>query len=160
MILRLRLQLRAEWPVEWSAGKSERFNFEWPTIEVSCALGMECWVKLFEMVRFFKSCVIHSFKTHLPPSSHSANRPWTATSFLKQILTLMSFCTKGMPGVAESTVFYSEGNLSHGEKVLNRADEGWWIEALPRSSTMICDEPPFPGGLFRSCRIYCFNSLT
>ena len=36
----------------------------------------------------------------------------------------MSFCTKGLPRVAGSTVFYSEGNLSHGEKVLNRADEG------------------------------------
>ena len=36
----------------------------------------------------------------------------------------MSFRTKGLPGVAESTVFYSEGNLSHGEKVPARADEG------------------------------------
>ena len=36
----------------------------------------------------------------------------------------MSFCTKGLPGVAESTVFNSEGNSSPWEKFPVRADEG------------------------------------
>ena len=64
-------------------------------------------------VGFFKSCLILSFNTHLSPSSHSAHRPWTATSFFKNSsLTLMSFCTKGLPGVAESTVIRSVVNSS------------------------------------------------
>jgi len=37
----------------------------------------------------------------------------------------MSFCTQGLPGVAESNVSKSEGKPSPREKVPVRADEGW-----------------------------------
>ena len=40
-------------------------------------------------------------------------------------LTLMSFCTKGLPGVAESTVSKSEGKLTHLGKCPFRTYEGW-----------------------------------
>ena len=41
-------------------------------------------------------------------------------------LTLMSFCTKGLPGVAESTASKSEGKPSPwGEGARVRTDEGW-----------------------------------
>jgi len=39
-------------------------------------------------------------------------------------LTLMSFCTQGLPGVAESTFQKAKENLHPWEKVPNRADEG------------------------------------
>ena len=40
-------------------------------------------------------------------------------------LTLMSFCTQGLPGVAESTVSISEGKLSPSGKDTRQTDEGW-----------------------------------
>jgi len=62
-------------------------------------------------------------------------------------LTLMSFCTQGLPGVAESTVSKSEGKPSPwGEGARVRADEGWRKRALPQPSPTICDGPPSPGG--------------
>ena len=40
-------------------------------------------------------------------------------------LTYMSFCTQGLPGVAESNASLTEGNLLPGERAPARADE-WW----------------------------------
>ena len=77
-------------------------------------------------VGFFKSCVIHSFNTHLTPSSHSAHWPWTATSIVKgSSLTLVSFWTKGLLGVAESTVFNNEGNPSSCRECVRQG--GWGV---------------------------------
>ena len=39
--------------------------------------------------------------------------------------TLMSFCTQGLPGVAESTVSISEGKFSPSGKDTRQTDEGW-----------------------------------
>ena len=57
--------------------------------------------------------------------------PFVDVSFNKLVplqfshLTLMSFCTQGLPGVAESTFQKAKENLLHGEKVPVRADEEW-----------------------------------
>ena len=100
-----------DWFICWVLDKSGS------SIEVLCGTHLMNHIVLPRLtqphvllqVGFFKSCVIHSFNTHLSPSSHSAHRPWTATSFFKNSsLTLMSFCTKGLPGVAESTVFIAK----------------------------------------------------
>ena len=61
-------------------------------------------------------------------------------------ITLLSFCTKGLPGVAESTVSNSEGKptpLGIGVRV--RADEGWRKSALPQPTSTVCDGPPSGG---------------
>ena len=39
--------------------------------------------------------------------------------------TYISYCTQGLPGVAESNTSLSEGYLLPGEKVPVSADEGW-----------------------------------
>ena len=39
--------------------------------------------------------------------------------------TFMSFCTQGLPGVAESTVAISEGKFSPSGKDTRQTDEGW-----------------------------------
>ena len=49
-ILRLRLRLRAEWPVEGSVGKSERFISEWLTIRESGALCMGDLLVLYVVI--------------------------------------------------------------------------------------------------------------
>ena len=60
----------------------------------------------------------------------------------------MSFCTQGLPGVAESTFQKAKENLLTGEKAPARADE--WCEKVffygphPPSSTV----PPLPEGEF------------
>ena len=53
---------------------------------------------------------------------------------------IMSFCTQGLPGVAESNASLSEGNLLPGERAPARADE-WWGKVFlsgphPPSSTV------------------------
>jgi len=40
-------------------------------------------------------------------------------------LALMSFCTQGLPGVAESTFQKAKKNLLPCEKLPDRAEEGW-----------------------------------
>ena len=60
-------------------------------------------------------------------------------------LTLMSFCTQGLPGVAESTVSISEGKFSPSGKDTRQTDEGWEKVILfgphpPSSGTV----PPLP----------------
>ena len=62
-------------------------------------------------------------------------------------LTLMSFCTQGLPGVAESTISIRERKpspLGEGARVM--ADEGWckvlFTGPLPPSATV----PPLPEG--------------
>ncbi len=56
----------------------------------------------------------------------------------------MSFCTHGLPGVAESTFQKAKENLDPGEKVPGRADEGCGKVFLsgphPPSTTV----PPLP----------------
>ena len=57
----------------------------------------------------FKSCVIHSFKTHLSPSSHSAHRPWTATSFFKNSsLTLCHSARRACPELQNLLFFVAK----------------------------------------------------
>jgi len=60
--------------------------------------------------------------------------------------SLMSFCTQGLPGVAESTTALCEEKPSPWEE--GALHGGWGVEesALPRPSTTICDGPPSPGG--------------
>ena len=60
-------------------------------------------------------------------------------------LTLMSFCTQGLHGVAESTVSISEGKFSSSGKDTRQTDEGWEKVFLsgphpPSSATL----PPLP----------------
>jgi len=43
----------------------------------------------------------------------------------------MSFCTQGLPGVAESTFQKAKKNLLPGKKVPARADEGWGKDLFP-----------------------------
>ena len=60
-------------------------------------------------------------------------------------LTLMSFCTQGLPGVAESTVAISEGKFSPSGKDTRQTDEGWekviFSGPHPPSSSTV---PPLP----------------
>ena len=60
-------------------------------------------------------------------------------------LTLMSFCTQGLPGVAESTVSISEGKFSPSGKDTRQTDEGWekviFSGPHPPSSATV---PPLP----------------
>ena len=58
----------------------------------------------------------------------------------------MSFCTKGLTGVAESTASKSQGKPSPwGEGAHVKTDEGWQKRNLPRSSSTVCDRLPSPG---------------
>jgi len=56
-------------------------------------------------------------------------------------LTLESFCTQGLPGVAESTVSKSRGKLSPSGEDAHQTDEGWEKVFLsgphPLSATVI-----------------------
>ena len=63
--------------------------------------------------------------------------------------SLMSFCTQGLPEVAESTFQNAKDNLLPGEKVPARADEGWGKVLFPGPHPP-SDSPPAPGikGLF------------
>ena len=65
-------------------------------------------------------------------------------------LSLMSFCTKGLPGVAESTVSLSEIQPSPWEKLPARADEGWGKMVFPGHlpSSAIVPSLPKGGGYF------------
>ena len=60
-------------------------------------------------------------------------------------LTFMSFCTQGLPGVAESTVSISERKLSPSGKDTRQTDEGWekviFSGPHPPSSATV---PPLP----------------
>ena len=59
----------------------------------------------------------------------------------------MSFCTKGLPGVAESTVSKSEGKLTHlGICVRVRADEGWRKKESCPALIHRLRRSPSPGG--------------
>ena len=60
-------------------------------------------------------------------------------------LTLMSFCTQGLPGVAESTVSKSEGKQSPWREGAGQG--GWGVEerVFVRPSPTVCDGPPSPG---------------
>ena len=59
--------------------------------------------------------------------------------------TFMSFCTQGLPGVAESTVSISEGKFSPSGKDTRQTDEGWekviFSGPHPPSSATV---PPLP----------------
>ncbi|MEL0181414.1 MAG: hypothetical protein VXA33_18080 [Deltaproteobacteria bacterium] len=61
--------------------------------------------------------------------------------------TFMSFCTQGLPGVAESTVSISEGKFSPSGKDTRQTDEGWekviFSGPHPPSSATV---PPLPEG--------------
>ena len=59
----------------------------------------------------------------------------------------MSFCTKGLPGVAESTdsKVKKPSPLRIGVRVM--ADEGCTESALPRPSPTVCNRPPVTEGL-------------
>jgi len=61
-------------------------------------------------------------------------------------LTHMSFCTQGLPGVAESNVSKSEGKPSPREKVPVRADEGWGKVLFPGPHPPSATVPPLPKG--------------
>ena len=57
----------------------------------------------------------------------------------------MSFCTQGLPGVAESTVSKSEGKPSPwGEGARARADEGWGKELFPGPHPPSATVSPLP----------------
>jgi len=58
----------------------------------------------------------------------------------------MSFCTQGLPGVAESTFQKAKENLLPGEKVPVRADEGWGKELFPGPHLPSATAPPLPEG--------------
>ncbi|MDP6638849.1 MAG: hypothetical protein QGE97_06325 [SAR324 cluster bacterium] len=53
----------------------------------------------------------------------------------------MSFCTKGLPGVAESTDSKSERKPFPWGKGARQGGEGWRKRALPRPSPIVCDDP-------------------
>ena len=57
-------------------------------------------------------------------------------------LTLMSFCTQGLPGVAESTVTKNEGKPSPWGFMPVRADEGWGKVLSPSSYPPSSIVPP------------------
>jgi len=59
-------------------------------------------------------------------------------------LTFMSFCTQGLPGVAESTFQKAKKNLL--EKMPLRADEGWRKVFLSGPHPPSATVPPLPEG--------------
>ena len=62
-------------------------------------------------------------------------------------LTLLSFYSEGLLGVAESTVFTSKGKPFPWGEFIRQG--GWgrgWKMALPRPSPTVCDGHPSPGG--------------
>jgi len=58
----------------------------------------------------------------------------------------MSFCTQGLPEVAESTFQKAKDNLFPGEKVPFRADEGWGKMVFPGPHPPSATVPPLPKG--------------
>jgi len=58
----------------------------------------------------------------------------------------MSFCTQGLPGVAESTVSLSEGKPSPWVKVPARADEGLGKVPFPGPHPPSATIPPLQEG--------------
>ena len=58
-------------------------------------------------------------------------------------LTLMSFYTQGLPGVAESTVSISGGKPSPSGEDTRQTDEGWEKVFCLAPST-VCDSTPLP----------------
>ena len=61
-------------------------------------------------------------------------------------LTLMSFCTQGLPGVAESTISISEGKPSHQGEGARQGGWGVGESALPRPHPPSATVPPLPEG--------------
>jgi hypothetical protein len=61
-------------------------------------------------------------------------------------LTHMSFCTQGLPGVAESTFQKAKENLLPWEKVPGRADEGCEKVFFPGPHPPSSMVPPLPEG--------------
>ena len=61
-------------------------------------------------------------------------------------LTLMSFCTEGLPGVAESTFSKSKGKLSPGGEGGLQSGWGEWESVFVCLSPTVWDGPPSPGG--------------
>ena len=60
--------------------------------------------------------------------------------------TLMSFCTQGLPGVAEFTFSKSEDNpFPLGEGAL-QGGRGTWKSVFVCPSPTVCNGPPSPGG--------------
>ena len=59
-------------------------------------------------------------------------------------LTLMSFCTQGLPGVAESTVAISEGKFSPSGKDTRQTDEGWEKVIFSGPHPLFAMVPPLP----------------
>ena len=60
-------------------------------------------------------------------------------------LTIMSFCTQGLPGVAESTLEKVK-KTSSWRSVTVRAIKSLGESALARPSTNVCNGPPLPEG--------------
>jgi len=58
----------------------------------------------------------------------------------------MSFCTQGLPGVAESTFQKAKENPLPREKIPARADEGWGKELFPGPHPPSATVPPLPEG--------------
>ena len=58
----------------------------------------------------------------------------------------MSFCTQGLPGVAESHFKKRRKTLTLGEKVPFRADEGWGKVFLSGPHPPSATVPPLPEG--------------
>ena len=61
-------------------------------------------------------------------------------------LTYMSFCTQGLPGVAESNASWMQGKPSPQGKGARYGGWGVMERVLPRSSLIIYDGFPTPGG--------------
>ena len=61
-------------------------------------------------------------------------------------LTPMSFCTQGLPGVAESTASWMKRKPSPQGKGARYGGWGVMERVLPRPSPIVYDGPPSPGG--------------
>ena len=61
-------------------------------------------------------------------------------------LTLMSFCTQGLPGVAESTFSKSEGKPSPWGEGPLQGGKGERESVFVCPSPTVCNGPPSPGG--------------
>ena len=60
--------------------------------------------------------------------------------------SLMSFCTQGLPGVAESTAALCEEQPSPWRENARQSGWGVWESVFVCPSPTVCDGPPSPGG--------------
>ena len=76
-----------------------------------------------------------------PPGSHSS------LSFLPRAFYPKGICRLNrVSPELQNPHFKAKENLLPWEKVPVRADEGWWIKALPGPSAIVCVSPSSPGG--------------